>query len=129
MSLLGQIFYFIFGLLGLSISKTDAFKKKTLSLILIILLLLCLLNSIIWQFIYLKTLSLSEYVFKIAIIYLHFISITILFVFLCHFHLLLNFFQIRRIPGLFPGGKNPPANAGDMSLIPDSERAHMLQSN
>ena len=32
----------------------------------------------------------------------------------------------------FPGGsvvKNPPANAGDMGLIPDPGRSHMLQSN
>jgi len=32
----------------------------------------------------------------------------------------------------FPGGaeiKNPPANAGDMGLIPGSERSHMLWSN
>ena len=32
----------------------------------------------------------------------------------------------------FPGGsvvKNPPANAGDMSLLPDLGRSHMLQSN
>ena len=102
-----------------------------LSLTLLILFLLCLLYSIIGCFIYLKALSLTEYVFRIAITYLHFISITILFVFLCHFHLLLIFFQIYRIQG-FPDGfvrKNPPANAGDMSLIPDSERPHMLQCN
>ena len=32
----------------------------------------------------------------------------------------------------FPGGsvvKNPPANAGDTGLIPDSGRSHMLGSN
>ena len=32
----------------------------------------------------------------------------------------------------FPGGtmvKNPPANAGDMGLIPGLGRSHMLQSN
>ena len=32
----------------------------------------------------------------------------------------------------FPGGlvvKNPPANAGDMGLIPDPERSHMPQGN
>ena len=32
----------------------------------------------------------------------------------------------------FPGGsvvKNPPANAGDTSLLPDLGRSHMLQSN
>ena len=32
----------------------------------------------------------------------------------------------------FPGGlviKNPPANAGDMGLIPGPERSHMPQSN
>ena len=32
----------------------------------------------------------------------------------------------------FPGGsvlKNPPAIAGDMALISDAERFHMLQSN
>ena len=71
-----------------------------LSLTLLILFLLCLLYSIIGCFIYLKALSLTEYVFRIAITYLHFISITILFVFLCHFHLLLISFQIYRIPGL-----------------------------
>ena len=34
--------------------------------------------------------------------------------------------------GGFPGGsvvKNPPANVGDMDLIPDPERSHMLRSN
>ena len=32
----------------------------------------------------------------------------------------------------FPGGavvKNPPANAGDMGLIPGLGRSHMLRSN
>ena len=32
----------------------------------------------------------------------------------------------------FPGGpvvKNPPANAGDMGLIPGPGRSHMLQGN
>ena len=32
----------------------------------------------------------------------------------------------------FPGGavvKNPPANAGDVGLIPGPGRSHMLQSN
>ena len=32
----------------------------------------------------------------------------------------------------FPGDsmvKNPPANEGDMGLIPDTARSHMLQSN
>ena len=32
----------------------------------------------------------------------------------------------------FPGGavvKNPPANAGDMGLIPGPGRSHMLRSN
>ena len=32
----------------------------------------------------------------------------------------------------FPGGsvvKNPPANAGDMGLIPGPRRSHMSQSN
>ena len=32
----------------------------------------------------------------------------------------------------FPGGsvvKYPPANAGDMGLIPDTERSHVLWSN
>ena len=32
----------------------------------------------------------------------------------------------------FPGGsvvKNPPANAGDMGLIPDPARSHIPQSN
>ena len=32
----------------------------------------------------------------------------------------------------FPGGsvgKNPPANAGDMGLIPDPEKCHLLQSH
>ena len=32
----------------------------------------------------------------------------------------------------FPGGsvvKNPPANVGDMGLIPDPGRPHLLQGN
>ena len=32
----------------------------------------------------------------------------------------------------FPGGsvvRNPPANAGDMDLIPDLKRFHVMQSN
>ena len=38
----------------------------------------------------------------------------------------------KLVPGGFPGGsvvKNPPANAGDMGLIPGLGRSHMLQSS
>ena len=36
-----------------------------------------------------------------------------------------------RIRGFLGGSvvKNPPANAGDMDLIPDLERSHVEQSN
>ena len=36
------------------------------------------------------------------------------------------------MPGSFPGSsvvKNPPANAGDMGLIPDPGRSHMSLNN
>ena len=36
--------------------------------------------------------------------------------------------QNKGFPGV-SGVNNPPANAGDMNLIPDPGRAHMLRSN
>ena len=44
-----------------------------------------------------------------------------------------GFYYVEYVPSMgFPGGsvvKNPPANAGDVGLIPDLGRSHMSQSN